>query len=743
MPPRTILSTSIAPNEVVFPRTTVSIESRSPLDAESAQGGIVIPGVSGRVRLSLGGRRATWMPEGEFPPGHHTLLVRELLTRSRHRIEDELRVPFFVTDSRAKVPRSVRVDSMARLRLKELETDRVPCHRRPTGKFIEMMKASHRVTGAPVALSFDQSGRRIDAERLLQDLSARRARRFGKLHETLYAYLGRAKQGGRVPVALWLRSDTALRTGQKSSRRPMLRPPKQELSRRKAVAALTERLGRVIEGEYGVHQYNADPSAPVLYAELTPEQVHTVAKRPEVLGVFLHQREGIEDLVDSMAIANSDDVHSLGFKGSGVKVAVWEDGPDVTTNLSIAASYLSSGFATSQHARHTHGIVKNIESRKPHGHAPSSSLHSANSKDLAALRWAAQDKGCTVISQSFHRSSEPGSSTMSFDDIYKDWLALRWPFPTICQAAGNFWMGDPDNINPPAGEYVNHKGYNGLTVGNHDDTAGAMSGDSVFRNPSSTHGDRELPEIAANGTSVTTVGLTMSGTSMASPAAAGCVALLQNADPVLKSWPEGCRAILLAGAKRNVVANTWWQDVVANVDASDGTGAVDAFEGVAIAKQRRGRNASASIKGWDVGTLSSADIGSASRTTFSYLAQVPRWPLGPRHVKVALAWDSKITTLSFLGIDFPLSSSLTVDLDLQIFDSRGVQVGYSGSWDNSFEIAEFEGRPGETYTIKIRRWSGTDNVWYGIAWTVTGGLFWADVTRFTVLQERMNGRRRR
>ena len=171
---------------------------------------------------------------------------------------------------------------------------------------------------------------------------------------------------------------------------------------------------------------------------------------------------------------------------------------------------------------------------------------------------------------------------MSYDDIYKDWLALQWPYPTICQAAGNFWQGDPDNIQPPSDEYVNHKGYNGLTVGNHDDTATAMSGDSVFRNPSSAHGDRELPEIAANGTAVTTVGLTMSGTSMASPAAAGCAALIQNVDGTLKSWPEGCRAILLAGAKRNIAGNTWWQDVTANVDASDGTGAVDALEAVYI-----------------------------------------------------------------------------------------------------------------------------------------------------------------
>jgi hypothetical protein len=332
---------------------------------------------------------------------------------------------------------------------------------------------------------------------------------------------------------------------------------------------------------------------------------------------------------------------------------------------------------------------------------------------------------------------------MSFDDIYKDWLALQWPYPTICQASGNYWQGDADNIQPPRDEYVNHKGYNGLTVGNHDDSASAMAGDSVFRNPTSTHGDRELPEIAANGTSVTTVGLTMSGTSMASPAAAGSVALIQNVDGTLRSWPEGCRAIMLAGAKRNVAANTWWNDVLAHVDASDGTGAVDALESVSIAKQRRSRNAAATARGWDVGTLRSSNIGANKRTTFSYLVKLGTGVFAPRHVKVALAWDSKINSLSIFGIDILLGSSLAVDLDLQIFDSQGNQVGYSGSWDNSYEIAEFEGKPGETYTIKIRRWSGSEDVWYGIAWTVTGGLRWADVTRFSVLQQLLEARSNR
>ena len=181
------------------------------------------------------------------------------------------------------------------------------------------------------------------------------------------------------------------------------------------------------------------------------------------------------------------------------------------------------------HAVLTNSIVKNLEDSAPHGFAQDCSLYSANSGNNKALQWAL-DKGCTVISQSFHRDSENNGATIQSDDMLKDWMVLHFPHPFISQAAGNIDNGQTV-------EYVNHKGFNSINAGNHNDDASAMATDSSSRNPSSLHGDRELPEICANGTSVTANGYSMSGTSFAAPAVAGSGRVLLQ---TLLVWPLIC-----------------------------------------------------------------------------------------------------------------------------------------------------------------------------------------------------------
>ena len=188
------------------------------------------------------------------------------------------------------------------------------------------------------------------------------------------------------------------------------------------------------------------------------------------MGLFLAPERPVDDLSNSLKVSGADTVISAGTKGAGVRVAVWEPGPDSTSNLTISGFFDTAQSATSTHARMTNGIIKNKESGKPKGYAPSCTLFSANSYDRAALDWAVGQQNCTVISQSFHDDAEQTSDSLSFMDVYKDWLALRPPYPTIVMASGN----------GTSTEYVNHKSFNTVTVGSHDDTAAAMAGEPCF-----------------------------------------------------------------------------------------------------------------------------------------------------------------------------------------------------------------------------------------------------------------------
>ena len=714
-----VFTSSVTPDEIIAPGTAIELTFRSEVDRQSAQASIRVERkceqVATQVALDKRGRVATVRLD-ESAIGPHALVITELLSTKGEKLVENYRVPFSVVPISGKIPGELRVEHAVRLFIGDLHVTRFGPGEEGRAGHVDVVKAVDRTKGTPIELAFDERGQRVDIADRLAQLAKRRAAKYGRLHETLFDKLTNMKDGDRVPIVVWPRMELSAAPYPKPADRRSTELPEGE----KKVLATLRKAGESLRTTLQRAQVElaksdtVDEAAPFVRATATVAQIRRLAESKAVGVIFFDDVSAFNDLGNSIGVARSDRAQLAGFDGTGIRVAVWEDGPSVLTNLSFAGRFTTTPSA-SDHARLTSAVVKNTELNKPHGHAPDCDLFSANSASTDALRWAVRDQHCTVISQSFHRGTEPGGSGLQSDDLLKDMLALRWPYPTIVQAAGNFWSTDPDGISPPESEFVNHKGYNSIAVGNQDDTASSMSSDSVFRNPATTHGDRELPEIAANGTGVSANGQTMSGTSFSAPAAAGVTALLQDVDGVLCSWPEGCRAILMAAAGRNVRGNTWWQDVIGGVDGRDGSGAVDAQAGVLIAQQRRFRNASPTRRGWDVGTLGSADFGADRLATFRYRVVVPNLILGPK-VKVALAWDSAVTTSG----DSATASTLTCDFDLLVRDSRGVQVASAASWDNSYEVVDFAATAGETYDIVIRRWSGTDSVWYGCAWTVTG-----------------------
>jgi hypothetical protein len=198
---------------------------------------------------------------------------------------------------------------------------------------------------------------------------------------------------------------------------------------------------------------------------------------------------------------------------------------------------------------------------------------------------------------------------------------------------------------------------------------------------------------------------------------AGTVALLQSVDRQLMPRPEACRAILFAAA-HNVDGGTWYKDVDTQVDAKDGAGALDALAAVEIAENRQTPNNTAAERGWDGGLLKPTDFDSRARSRFLYRVKVSA--SGARHVKVALAWNSRTTDTKASGTaKRTTTSNLVHDLDIHIYGD-GRLVAVSASIDNSYEIAEFDAKVGKSYTIFIARETTTANedVSYGIAWMV-------------------------
>ena len=545
---------NIVPHQFLLPNNTIEVESKVPLSPRAASAGISVADVGGQVRLASGGKRAVWTADKRLAPGRYTLHVRDLVDRRGKPIAERHVVPFTVVATKAKVHLSVRVESFVRARPERDRLARLCPTADARGRYVELVKGTDQRTGRPVELAFDHTGRAINGAALVSRLAAARAKRLGKYDDALYRRLATEGASGRIKVAVWLRHDERLPRKTTRAPKPSQHPSSSLVEpNRRHRAAIANTLERFLATDTGALLRRAERAvhAPVLLARLTKAELRELHADEWVAGLFLAPERPVDDLANSLKVAGADTVISAGTKGFGVRVAVWEPGPDSTADLTISGFFDTAQSTMSSHARMTNGIIKNKEANKPKGYAPSCTLFSANSYDRAALDWAVGERSCTVISQSFHDDAEQTSDALSFMDIYKDWLALHPPYPTIVMASGN----------GTSTEYVNHKSFNTLTVGNHDDTAAAMAGDTVFRNPASPHGDRELPEIAANGTGVSVVGLSDSGTSFAAPAVAGSVALVQGVDTILQIWPEGCRAILLAAADKNITGSTWWNDV--------------------------------------------------------------------------------------------------------------------------------------------------------------------------------------
>jgi len=305
-----------------------------------------------------------------------------------------------------------------------------------------------------------------------------------------------------------------------------------------------------------------------------------------------------------------------------------------------------------------------------------------SSEANAATGWAAA-QGASVINQSY------GSVTSGALDIlswYDDYIVSHY-FASITPSAGNI---DP---NTPGSDFVQNPAiaYNVIGVGafSHNNNADwfddAIATYSAFKNPISSHGDREKPDVAAPG-NVTTLRETFnpgstwlfawSGTSFAAPHTAGTAALLMNKKPSLKIYPETVKAIIMASAVHNLEGSRRLSDK----DGAGGIQAKAAYDVVA--------------NGWHSASWVSngcADLSNAP-ALFATAGQT---------VRVVISW--------LVPIDSSLISYTFADADLTVTSPSQSQTWTSASFDNSFEIVEFTAPQTGVYTVQACYKAGQSN----------------------------------
>lgn len=280
-------------------------------------------------------------------------------------------------------------------------------------------------------------------------------------------------------------------------------------------------------------------------------------------------------------------------------------------------------------------------------------------------------------------------------------------------AAGNKGA-DPS----PALQYIQNRSYNGLIVGGCDDRGTAQRSDdtiwtgSSWRNHSTPNGDRELPEIVASAKGVTAAGVSGSGTSLAAPAVAGAVAIVNERNPGLTWWPEVQKAIVMAATDCNVDGPVL--DLMDTTDDRDGVGLLNVTRASDLASSSNNRNSTnlPVPNGYMYGTMNfTSDFTSNRWNSSQYLTTG-----ATGSVNIVLAWDATPVCTS--------SSSCTrsgsdADLGLLVYENNsGALVTWSFSFDNNYEVVRRVLTPNTTYRIDVYRSSNVQaSTYYGLAWS--------------------------
>ena len=629
----------------------------------------------------------------------HKVLIRPGLASAQQADFPEEKEPALVSKATKINLKDLRILDRREVTLPNLE-----------GKF-RLFKVLNSKTGESRRLALDASNAVVDYEELLRKDRALHYQKYGNLQTELYHFV---EYGDKRTIPVLIKLNLPEKRIDKSKL-----PPGRELE---AAAQNARRMGIQFERQ-AVEMFRATlrefklavpeqivQSGPFLSTRLSTDAIRKLSKDPRVGFIGLHEEQEIPDyptIPESLPTTRTNIVHGFGIKGAGVKIAVLEGG---TTTKPVSCFNIGAiqdtGAGTNSHMTKSVAIIGNRYSDGTctgswQGYAPEATVLIANQGNYPERYEWAKAQGVNVITMSWHYTSEETDGGLHQRDVYFDYATTHYPWPTAFTSAGN-------QADETDGAYASGKGYNFFGVGNIlNDGDGNRCNDTIspsssWKNPTSTHGDREVPEIASPGSRHALLGTSFGGTSAATPVTASIATLLMSANTRLKIWPEAIRATLLATANYQNADGANWS---LYSDGKDGTGMTNTLYGYYTAK-RRETTSNPQFRAHDYGAINAAKFsgGFFDKTWKAYTLTTNS------RIRVALTWNSKTDGTS---------SMLDADLDLWVYDPDGSLVALSLTWDSNYEFVEFTPKKAGAYTIKIRGYSVPSNFWsyYGIAWT--------------------------
>jgi hypothetical protein len=549
-------------------------------------------------------------------------------------------------------------------------------------------KVYNHATGALVKVTVDLNGNPIERDLDAENLAAEIAN--GPLHPVLEARLAGVAADELVSVAFWIAVDYVPSRPTEQLEATQVEAAKAEASEAYQAALTAGREGFLaeLEGD-GFSPDYTDPISPIVIATLPTSEVQKLAARPDVVHVFLNEGE-FKDLGIGYGDATRYVRANLAYKylhlsGTGVQFGVLECCGEVWYDPAYNGHPLMQGInsslpgcASNSHATAVTGLIKSGDTNE-RGVAPNAHINFDSPCNgsipgtIASLGWLAGASGnySTAMNHSYGLDANRVVGVTALDAAMDN--DVRNGYNTHVIAAGNDCNGfgtGTCNVESPA------LSYNSIAVGSVEDQKTYTTADdtmslfSSYVDPISTHGDREKPEVVANGENMNStlptsfpplIGNVGSGTSFASPVVAGVAALIQEANPNLMVWPEEVKAILLGAARYNVEGTNW--------SDQDGAGGVNGFKA-----------AQTPFFGNHSGHANVACSGTFPINLITFGVNA-----GDK-LKFALAWDTDPNYANY-------TTQPSSDIDLCITGPGGF-VACSSSWDNTYEIVDFRDLPG-------------------------------------------------